>query len=249
MAQSVFSGSCGNAGPETAYARSILIVGADPATAGVLRPSLEHVGFRVIYQPNEHGAPEALNRRRYDLVLLELTSRGADGWNMCRHMQASHADIPVIIIGARLSEQDSAFGLDLGADDVVAKPFSTLELVARVRALLRRTDRFRAARPPGVVFGRHVLNTLARTLLCDGLPVPLTQREFALLAFLAGNPGQALSRDDLIRRVWGEAFDGYEHTINSHVNRLRSKIEADPRNPRHIITVWGVGYRFEPMVA
>ena len=142
-------------------------------------------------------------------------------------------------------------GLELGADDYLAKPFSMLELVARVRAMFRRIEQLRASPPilAGTRFGDFHLDARRRELLRGSEPVALTLREFSLLSFLARNPGRAFSRQELLREVWGEGFDGYEHTVNSHINRLRSKIEEDPRDPRLIATVWGLGYRFEGATA
>ncbi|MBE2259304.1 MAG: response regulator transcription factor, partial [Rhodobacteraceae bacterium] len=160
---------------------------------------------------------------------------------------ARHADVPVIMLSARSAEAHRVLGLELGADDYLAKPFSMLELVARVRALLRRIEQLRSS--PAVAselrFGAFRLDTVRRELLHGDVAIPLTLREFDLLHFLARHPGRAFSRGELLQRVWGAAFDGYEHTVNSHINRLRTKIEEDPREPRLIVTVWGVGYRFE----
>ena len=156
------------------------------------------------------------------------------------------------MLSARSAEAHRVLGLELGADDYLAKPFSMLELVARVRALLRRVDTLRAAPASNkglLRFGAWQLDSTRRELRQGDAPVPLTLREFDLLHFLVRHPGQAFGRSELLARVWGAGFDGFEHTVNSHINRLRSKIEADPREPRCIVTVWGVGYRFDPQAA
>ncbi|MEO7851967.1 MAG: response regulator transcription factor, partial [Rubrivivax sp.] len=167
-------------------------------------------------------------------------------WDVCRHLRARHADVPVIMLSARSAEAHRVLGLELGADDYLAKPFSMLELVARVRALLRRIEQLRSA--PAAVrtlrFADVSLDTLHRSLQRGAVAVALTLREFDLLHFLLRHPGQAFSRAELLQRVWGAGYDGYEHTVNSHINRLRTKIEDDPREPKRIVTVWGVGYRF-----
>jgi DNA-binding response OmpR family regulator len=193
----------------------------------------------------------AIDRQRWDLVLLDLMLPGADGWEVCRHLRARHADVPVIMLSARSAEAHRVLGLELGADDYVAKPFSMLELVARVRALLRRIEQMRstAAARQDFSFGPFRLDTVRRELLRDGTVVPLTLREFDLLHFLLKHPGRPFSRGELLQRVWGDGFDGYEHTVNSHINRLRSRIEEDPRDPKRVVTVWGVGYRFDPEAA
>lgn len=228
----------------------VLLVEDDNAIAGALRLHLEDAGYRLHRESDGLQAIAAIDRKRWDLVLLDLMLPGADGWDVCRHLKARHADIPVIMLSARSTEAHRVLGLELGADDYLAKPFSMLELVARVRALLRRVDQLRSA--PSVAidlrFGSFRLDTLRRELTRAGQPVPLTLREFDLLHFLVRHPGQAFSRGSLLQRVWGAGFDGYEHTVNSHINRLRNKIEDDPRNPQRIVTVWGVGYRFEDAV-
>ncbi|MDO8377107.1 MAG: response regulator transcription factor [Aquabacterium sp.] len=226
----------------------LLLVEDDDAIADALRLHLEQAGYRLHREADGLRAMAAIDRQRWDLVLLDLMLPGADGWDVCRHLRARHADVPVIMLSARSAEAHRVLGLELGADDYLAKPFSMLELVARVRALLRRIDQLRAqpAASAQLRFGPWRLDTARRTLCRGDEPVPLTLREFDLLHFLVRHPGQAFGRSELLARVWGAGFDGYEHTVNSHINRLRSKVEADPREPLCIVTVWGVGYRFDP---
>lgn len=171
---------------------------------------------------------------------------GASGFDVCRHLRARHAAVPVIMLSARAAEDQRVMGLELGADDYLAKPFSVRELIARMKALTRRVETARAVDDGMRVlyFGGFRMDLASRVVEGPDGEVALTQREFDLLAILARSAGEALSRDHLLHWVWGDGFDGYEHTVNSHVNRLRMKIEADPRDPRHILTVWGVGYRF-----
>jgi DNA-binding response OmpR family regulator len=227
--------------------KSLLLVEDDDAIAQALQLHLEEAGFRLHRESDGGLAMAAIDRQRFDLVLLDLMLPGADGWEVCRHLRARHADVPVIMLTARSAEAHRILGLELGADDYVAKPFSMLELVARVRALFRRIEQLRA---PAAVshelqFGPFRLDTVRRELLRGDQPVPLTLREFDLLHFLVKHPGRPFSRAELLQRVWGAGFDGYEHTVNSHINRLRSRIEDDPREPRRVVTVWGVGYRFD----
>jgi DNA-binding response OmpR family regulator len=226
----------------------LLLVEDDDAIAVALRLHLEDAGYRLHREADGRQAMAAIDRQRWDLVLLDLMLPGADGWEVCRHLRARHADVPVIMLSARSAEAHRVLGLELGADDYVAKPFSMLELVARIRALLRRIEQMRsaAASRQDFCFGPFRLDTVRRELLRDGTVVPLTLREFDLLHFLLKNPGRPFSRAELLQRVWGDGFDGYEHTVNSHINRLRSRIEDDPRDPRRVVTVWGVGYRFDP---
>ena len=237
----------------------LLLVEDDDAIASALRLHLEEAGYRLHREACGLQAMAAIDRQHWDLVLLDLMLPGADGWDVCRHLRARHADVPVIMLSARSAEAHRVLGLELGADDYLAKPFSMLELVARVRALLRRMEQMRA--PPTATasmrFGPFRLDAVRRELVRQsqlqdehsgaGAPqvLPLTLREFDLLSFLVRHPGQTFSRSELLQRVWGAAFDGYEHTVNSHINRLRTKIEDDPREPKRVVTVWGVGYRFE----
>jgi DNA-binding response OmpR family regulator len=225
----------------------ILLVEDDAAIAEALRVHLEQAGFRLSHESDGHAALAAVERQRWDLVLLDLMLPGADGWDICRHLRQCHPQVPVIILSARGAEAHRVLGLELGADDYLAKPFSMLELVARVRALFRRLEQARAqAAPPAMLpIGRLRLDTGERRLFDGDTAVPLTAREYELLAFLARRPGRAFAREELLRRVWGNGFEGYEHTVNSHINRLRNKIEVDPRQPRLIVTVWGVGYRLD----
>ncbi|MBT9486473.1 MAG: response regulator transcription factor [Rubrivivax sp.] len=227
----------------------LLLVEDDDAIAVALRLHLEEAGYRLHREANGHHAMAAIDRQRWDLVLLDLMLPGADGWEVCRHLRARHADVPVIMLSARSAEAHRVLGLELGADDYLAKPFSMLELVARVRALLRRIDQMRntATQRAEFRFGPFRLDTVRRELMRDETVLPLTLREFDLLHFLLKHPGRPFSRGELLQRVWGDGFDGYEHTVNSHINRLRNRIEDNPREPRHVVTVWGVGYRFDPV--
>ena len=229
----------------------LLLVEDDDAIAEALRVHLEEAGYRLHREADGRKAIEIIGQRAWDLVLLDLMLPGADGWEVCRHLRAEHPGVPVIVLSARSTEAHRVLGLELGADDYLAKPFSMLELVARVRAMFRRIEQLRATPPSDTEtrFGPFRLDERRRELRRGAEPVALTQREFSLLSFLARNPGRAFSRQELLREVWGEGFDGYEHTVNSHINRLRTKIEEDPRDPRLIATVWGLGYRFEGILA
>ena len=231
--------------------RHLLLVEDDDAIADALRLHLEQAGYHLHREADGRHAMAAIDRQRWDLVLLDLMLPGADGWEVCRHLRERHADVPVIMLSARSAEAHRVLGLELGADDYLAKPFSMLELVARVRALLRRVEQLRAAPTMAATlrFGDCRLDTTRRELQRADLTVALTLREFDLLHFLVRHPGQTFSRADLLARVWGAGFDGYEHTVNSHINRLRQKIEQNPREPSLIVTVWGLGYRFEAAAA
>ncbi len=225
--------------------RQLLLVEDDDAIADTIRLHLADAGLAVQRVADGPAALRAFAQGGWSMVLLDLTLPGADGWDLCRLLRQRSPHLPVIILSARASEAHRVLGLELGADDYLATPFSMLEMVARVRALLRRTD---ARTEPGSAlnFGALRLDPTRRELVRGQAHVALTLREFDLLHFLARHPGQVFTRADLLDRVWGSGFDGFEHTVNSHINRLRTKVEADPQVPRLIQTVWGVGYRFDP---
>jgi len=224
----------------------LLLVEDDPAIAELVQLHLGQAGFSVQRERDAPGAVRAIQARAPDLVLLDLTLPDGDGLDVCRFLREQHARMPVIIVSARSSEAHRVLGLELGADDYLAKPFSMLELVARVRALLRRVQQQPPTAGAPLRFGALRIDPQRRELVRGGDRLALTLREFDLLYFLAQHPGEVFSRTDLLDRVWGAGFDGYEHTVNSHINRLRGKIEPDAQDPRWIQTVWGVGYRFDP---
>jgi two-component system OmpR family response regulator len=185
----------------------------------------------------------------YDALILDIMLPGIDGLEVCRRVRAMPHYTPIIIISARSGESQRILGLELGADDYVTKPFSVQELIARVRALFRRVDALgRTARQEaGRAGGRRAVHRSGGAQVrCKGEAVELTAREFDLLFFFARHPGQVFSRMDLLTQVWGYSHEGYEHTVNTHINRLRGKIETDPARPELIRTVWGVGYKFTP---
>jgi DNA-binding response OmpR family regulator len=224
------------------------LVEDDDAVADVVALHMVQAGYGLHRESDGLRAIAAINRGHWDLVLLDLTLPGADGLDVCRHVRERAPALPIIMLSARASETYRVLGLELGADDYLAKPFSMLELTARVRALLRRVERVRQQQPGDLAplhFGPWALCPQRRDLRhADGRHLPLPLREFDLLLFLLRHPAQVFSRAELLEKVWGEGFDGFEHTVNSHINRLRQKIEADAQNPAWIRTVWGVGYRF-----
>lgn len=231
--------------------QQLLLVEDDNAIADVVQLHLAEAGFRLHREANGRQAMRSIDARPWDLVLLDLMLPGADGWDVCRHLRAHHGHVPIIILSARSAEAHRVLGLELGADDYLTKPFSMLELVARVRALLRRIEQLKhpASGQVELRFGAWRLDPGRRELQHLDVPVPLTLREFDLIYHLARHPGQAFTRGQLLDRVWGAGFDGYEHTVNSHINRLRAKLEAGAQGGRLIETVWGVGYRFNADIA
>jgi DNA-binding response OmpR family regulator len=224
----------------------ILVVDDDPTVSDVVRRYLERVGLEVSLTSDGLSALRDVARRRPDLVVLDLMLPGLDGLEVCRRLRSADPDLPVVMLTARGEEDDRVLGLSLGADDYLAKPFSPRELVLRVQSVLRRSARSSTAAPPETLRdGGLVVDVARRTATLDGTDLSLTVREFDLLVFLMRNPGRALRRVELLEAVWGWTF-GDQSTVTVHVRRLREKIEPDPAAPKRIVTVWGLGYRFEP---
>ena len=231
--------------------KRVLIVEDDLHIAELLRLHLRDEGYAVEHAADGHTGLRELERGSWDALVLDLMLPGIDGLEICRRARAMARYTPIIIISARSSEVHRILGLELGADDYLSKPFSVLELVARVKALLRRTDALaRNARMDSgsLSIGELDIEPLAREVRVSGKLIELTPREFDLLYFFARSPGKVFSRLDLLNHVWGYQHDGYEHTVNTHINRLRIKIEVDPAQPRHILTVWGHGYKLSNSV-
>ena len=224
-----------------------MVVEDDPDIAQMLALNLRNEGFEVAVEPDGESGLAQLHQRKHDLLVLDLMLPGVDGWHVCREVRRMPDYLPIIIVSAKATETYRVLGLELGADDYVSKPFSLPELVARVHAVLRRMDAAdeRAATLAGVIRrGALVVDPVAREARLRGEPLTLTPREFELLLFFARHPGRVFNRMELLDQVWGYTHDGYEHTVNSHINRVRGKIEADPARPAFILTVWGVGYKF-----
>ncbi|MCW5849385.1 MAG: response regulator transcription factor [Anaerolineae bacterium] len=227
---------------------TVLVVDDEPSILEVVELYLRQEGFRVVTAPDGPAALQAARRQRPDLVVLDLMLPGMSGLEVCRTLRGeSTPPLPVIMLTARGSETDRVVGLELGADDYVVKPFSPRELVARVKAVLRRTTPPPAASgTPALTFGDLRIEPTTRQVTLEGKPVILTAREFDLLHFLAQHPNQVFTRDQLMDHVWGYEVAGDTSTVTVHVRRLREKIEADPTHPQHVLTVWGVGYKFDP---
>lgn len=227
--------------------RRILVIEDNHDLASVVKKNLENISLEVDLA---HDGVAGLNKAEsggYDLIVLDLMLPGIDGVEICRRVRGKQVYTPILMLTAKSSELDRILGLEIGADDYVTKPFSIQELMARVKAIFRRIDEIRTSdeRQGGIIqVGELVIDTLKRTVLCRGRPVDLTAKEFELLSHFANNPGRVYSRAQLLDTVWGYGHDGYEHTVNSHMNRLRAKIEKDPSSPEYILTVWGVGYKF-----
>jgi len=219
---------------------TILVVDDEPQIVDLLRSYLERDGFTVKHAPDGEAALEALRHQPPDLVLLDVMLPRLDGREVCKRIRAE-GTTPIIMLTARDEETDKLLGLELGADDYITKPFSPREVVARVRAVLRRGSR----EGPTVIHAGDLTIDLRghEVTLADRL-VDLTPTEFRLLETLASHPNQVFTRMQLIDRVQGHAFEGYERTVDAHIKNLRGKVEPDPRMPRYIVTVYGVGYKF-----
>jgi DNA-binding response OmpR family regulator len=227
--------------------KRILVIEDDPDIGDMLGINLRDEGFAVEIAMDGVEGLDRLKAHRYDLLVLDLMLPGLDGLEICREVRHRPHYQPIIIISAKSAETQRVLGLELGADDYLTKPFSIPELIARIRALFRRAEAMerQAQMKTGVIeCGGLRIDPLAHEATLGGQPLTLTLKEFELLLFFARNPGQAFTRVALLDRVWGYSHDGYEHTVNSHINRLRAKIERDPTRPEFIQTVWGVGYKF-----
>jgi len=227
--------------------KRILLVEDDVGIANVLAMHLRDERYEVVHSADGAEGLRLLEQGGWDALVLDLMLPGVDGLEICRRARAMTRYTPIIITSARSSEVHRILGLELGADDYLAKPFSVLELVARVKALLRRveaTARDVRADAGSLDLAGLTIDPLSREATVDGKRLDLTPREFDLLYFFARHAGKVFSRMDLLNAVWGYQHEGYEHTVNTHINRLRAKIEVNPAQPRRILTVWRRGYRF-----
>lgn len=241
-------GSCGRWGcrqvtgwRDLTVHEKILIVDDEAQIVRVLRGYLENAGFGVVVADDGVQAMAVFRREAPHLVLLDLSLPGMDGLDVARSMRREK-DVPIIMVTARVDETDRLIGLELGADDYVTKPFSPREVVARVRAVLRRSERSTATNV--IRSGPITLDADKRQVTVHGNPVDLTPTEFDLLATLMAFPGRVFSRMQLLDNLQGHAYEGYERTIDAHVKNLRQKIEADPKRPQFVVTIFGLGYKF-----
>ena len=231
--------------------KNILIIEDNRDLAHLLESHLRDLSFRVDLAFDGIAGLAKADSDNYDLIILDLMLPGLDGIEICRRLRRKSSYVPILMLTAKSSEMDRVVGLEIGADDYVTKPFSIHELLARVKAILRRVEELTegAKEPfPNIIrAGDLVLDPTKRSVTLEGKPVDLTAKEFDLLLHFAHNPGKVYTRSQLLDRVWGYGHNGYEHTVNSHINRLRAKIEKDPAHPAYILTVWGVGYKFAEM--
>jgi len=227
----------------TNSAARILVIEDEPKIARWLVSFLEQANFSVITAPDGATGLRLADTERPDVVLLDLMLPDMDGLDVCR-MIRRRSDVLILMLTARIDETDRLIGLEMGADDYITKPFSPREVIARIRAFLRRANGLLVAEPKPLVFGPLALNPAARTCTLNGEPVALTPTEFAILETFMRHPGVAYTRETLITEALGYDYAAYERTIDAHIRNLRRKIEADIREPQFIQTVFGVGYRF-----
>jgi two-component system alkaline phosphatase synthesis response regulator PhoP len=230
----------------------VLIIEDDIQIIELLSIHLADLSCQVRSVRNGTEALELASKELFDLMILDLMLPGLNGMEICRRIRLSGNLTPIMILSAKSEEIDKVLGLETGADDYLTKPFSVREFIARVKVIFRRReeagDEFYRANQVQLKFGELEIDVDMRKITLNGSRVELSPKEFELLSLLASNPGKSYSRKRLLNLVWGYDFEGYEHTVNSHINRLRGKIERDISNPKYILTTWGVGYRFNEVL-
>jgi DNA-binding response OmpR family regulator len=228
--------------------RKILIVEDNQDLARLLELHLRDLHYDVDLAFDGDAGWTRIQSNSYDLIILDLMLPGIDGLEICRRLRAQTAYTPILMLTSKATELDRVLGLEIGADDYVTKPFSIRELMARVKAIFRRIDELKSDHQPDnpapIRAADLVIEPHSRKVSMAGKNIDLTAKEFDLLLHFARNAGRVFTRSQLLGEVWGYGHDGYEHTVNSHINRLRAKIEANPAQPDYILTVWGVGYKF-----
>lgn len=228
--------------------KKVLIVEDDPNIVELLEIHLKDLECQITSVYDGASGLEKATSHQFDLIILDIMLPKMDGMEVCRQIRANRNHTPILMLTAKSEEIDKVLGLETGADDYLTKPFSVREFIARVKAIFRRTkmlqDSMAAESPKMLDFGALAIDLDKRKVTLNERRVELSPKEFELLSLLAGRPGKSYSRNQILNLVWGYDFDGYEHTVNSHINRLRGKIEPDIAQPTYILTTWGVGYRF-----
>lgn len=231
--------------------KKLLLVEDDADISNLVKMSMADIGFEVDTFSDGSTAYQKAGSRHYDFIILDVMLPGMDGLEICKQLRADGNDTPIMMLTAKAAELDRVIGLESGADDYLTKPFSISELQARVKARMRRREgafsgeEARTKNDSAVITaGGMTIDPEKRKVKVDDEDIYLTAKEFDLLFCFASNPGRVYNREQLLDLVWGYGFEGYDHTVNSHINRLRTKIEKDPGKPKYVLTVWGVGYRF-----
>ncbi|MGB0870922.1 MAG: response regulator [Flavobacteriales bacterium] len=226
--------------------KTVLIVEDDKAIVDLLEIHINDLDCKVLKAYDGEKGLELALKEKPDLMILDVSMPKMDGFQVCQKVRAEQ-NTPIIMLTAKSEEIDRVLGLEIGADDYITKPFSVRELIARIKAIFRRTNMNNAdeEESQGVLkFDGLTIDREKRKVVKHSTKIDLSPKEFDLLVLMASKPGKSYSRSDLLNLIWGYDFDGYEHTVNSHINRLRSKIEDDMANPKYIITSWGIGYKF-----
>lgn len=224
---------------------SILVVEDNKDLVNLLEINLNDEGYDVRIAMDGIAAIEAFKKKEPSLIILDVMLPKMDGFDVCKEIRSQNKQVPILMLTAKSEEVDKVLGLEIGADDYMTKPFSIREFLARVKAILRRANTSSSSAKKSKLSYKHLtVDPNKRQVTLNGETIELTSKEYDLLLLFFSNPGKAYSREELLNIVWGYSYEGYSHTVNSHINRLRSKIEDDPSDPDYIKTVWGVGYRF-----
>ncbi|MEE9345828.1 MAG: response regulator transcription factor [Methylococcales bacterium] len=231
--------------------KHILIIEDNVDLAQLVAIHLSDMGIQVHLTHSGHDGLSAAKNKAFDLIILDLMLPDGSGFDICRQLRALNDHVPILMLTSLSSELDRVLGFEIGADDYVTKPFSIPELLARIKAIFRRLDAYGKQEDNNatvISFQDLRINLEKHSVKIAKQSIELTAKEFDLLVFFARNPGHVFTRTQLLDKIWGYSHEGYDHTVNSHINRLRVKIEADPRNPNYILTVWGVGYKFNDLI-
>lgn len=227
--------------------KNVLIIEDDSNITELLTIHLADLGCKIVTEKNGQNGLARATDSAFDLVILDVMLPGLNGMEVCRKIRQNDRQTPILMLTARSEEIDKVMGLETGADDYLTKPFSVREFIARVRVIFRRSEekaRYSQPLAPQIRIAGLEIDIDKRKVVLCGERIDLSPREFELIVLLASNPGRSYSRKQLLSLVWGYDFEGYEHTVNTHINRLRGKIETDVSNPSFILTTWGIGYRF-----
>ncbi len=235
--------------------KQVLIIEDDTEISKVVSINLESHGIKTEQVQDGLLGLKRAKSFEFDLIILDIMLPSLDGISICRKLREENYDTPILMLTAKIDEIDLVLSLELGADDYMKKPFSMRELLARVGALIRRSEKtvnkIDEESQEKLQFGELVIDYTKHQVFIREKILNLTVKEFELLTLFAKNPGRVFSRSDLLNTIWGYNFEGYEHTVNTHINRLRNKLETDPSNPKYLLTVWGLGYKFseqEPII-
>lgn len=224
--------------------KNILLVEDDAEAVKLLQYLFTAAHYAIVSCNSGYEAIQKIWNGKFDLIILDINLPDISGLEICKKIRSQGSPVPVIMLTSLAREADKVLAFDLGADDYITKPFSTVELLARVKALLRRVDQYSMGKQKEILYKEMLIDLEKRKAMLRGDRLDLTHKEFDILNLLASNPGKTFSRSELLEIVWGESFAGYEGTITTHINRLRNKLEQDINKPEYILTSWGMGYRF-----